>query len=883
MMRNTLPNYTTPFVGRSKELLEIKNRLQNKDCHILSLVGSGGIGKTRLAVHYATDQASDFEHEVTFVSLQSASDEEHMVILLAEALEFKFYEYEDATQQVQDFLRDKNLLLVMDNYESLLPEVEFVSSLIHSSPNLKILVTSREPLNIQEEWLYSVTGMKFADVPSKTADNYDAIQLFASRAQQIRQDFSLERELPYIARICRLVEGMPLAIELAVTWLRTLSCKEIGDQIEHNLDFLVSSMRNVPSRHQSIRTVFNQSWSMLSNQEQDTFMKLAIFNSGFNLDAAKSIASANVLILSGLVEKSFLRRTDSDRYQIHELMRQYGLEKLETSTLYAQTQGLHCEYFLQLLARNTDNLMGKSQTSALDEIEAEYANIRFAWEFAVAQGNYKGIVNSVDSFYWFCVFRGYFQEGIKLLELTIAGSVPPSFWSKVKAKQIGLMVHAIIEDRSDWHFDLEQCLKIARNDQDLENIGFCLSIMGLRELVLENFAQSRTYYEQSLEAYQQFGNDFYIARVLRQIGYVYLHQGNFEGAEPRLRDSLALARHCGDKVTEANCLYNLGSVAGFRNDIEDWFSAYEAALRIRRELDDRASIALNLGGLAIGFFCRGDLDRANKYASEALSIATDINHRESKGLALIWLAYIACINEHYEESQILFERSIHLVPENNKSSWVLLGQALLACGENDYNLVHRLLRSVLMKMPLLGGFYVPITVTIWAFILIAEDELEQGIYIISNVLNHPSKIANFIEKWNWFVHLKQRLEKDLGETRFSDAWEHGKTLVLEEIIVELKAEFLSVESAHQGESITKTLMAANNSLDEPLTDREHEILILIARGLSNQEIADQLYIAKSTVKRHINHCYGKLGVSSRTKAIVEAQKLKLINSTPPVD
>lgn len=883
MTQQNLPYYTTEFVGRSAEVQEISDRLQEFECRLLTLIGLGGAGKTRLAIQVAVNQHNQFNDGVFFVNLQPIRKAENIVLPLADALQFQFYEATEPEQQILDYLYEKQMLLVLDNFEHLIPNFQFIVKLIQNAPNVKLLITSRQALGIQEEWLFPIQGLSFPDQKPILGRDYSAVDLFTSRAHQVRRDFSLKQDWIYVCRICQLVEGMPLAIELAATWLKPLTCEAIANQIQTNIDFLVSSLHNLPDRHKSVRAVFDYSWSMLSTQEQNIFMKLSIFRGDFTLEAVEMIASASLFMLLGLVEKSFLRRTDSGRYHIHELMRQYGLDKLESSEAIVTIQSSHSNYFMNLLERSAERLMGSQQAIALDEIEADYGNIRLAWESAIAQANNKSISSAVESFYWFCIFRGHFQEGITVFEDTLHSKLMPLTWSKVRARQISLMINTGIDNSPQWNHDLERCLTIAHDYQDVANIGFCLSIMGLKELTLGNFVQSRTYYQQSFEAYQYFGNDFYIARMLRQIGYVYLHEGKIEEAEAPLRDSLILARQCGDSVTEGDCLYNLGSIAGFRNDFDGLLSGYEAALRIRRGLDDRASIALNLGGLASGFFCRGDLDKANIYATEALSIATDINHRESKGQALIWLAYITCISGDYKESQKLFEQSIHLVPENNKFSWVLLGQALLACSGNDYELAQSLLRSALVKMPLLGGLYIPIAVTIWAFILIAEDELEQGISITSYVLHHPSKFASFIEKWSWFLRLEQHLKSDLGEKRFSDAWEYGKTLVLEEIVDEMKAEFLPSQSKHQDEETSEAMIVANKSLDEPLTEREHEILMLIAQGLSNQEIADQLYIAKSTVKRHINNCYGKLGVNSRTKAILKAQKLQLVDSTPPIE
>lgn len=881
MTQLNLPYYTTEFVGRSKEIQEVGAHLKELECRILTLIGLGGAGKTRLAIQVGVNQHQQFNDGVYFINLQPISYAENIVLSLAEALQFQFYEATDPEQQIFDYLYEKQMLLILDNFEHLIPNFQFIVKLIQNAPNVKLLITSRQTLGIQEEWLFPIQGLSFPDQKTSIGRDYSAVDLFSSRARQFRRDFSLVKEWSHVCLICQLVEGMPLAIELAATWLKSLTCEAIANQIKQDIDFLITSLHNLPDRHKSVRAVFDYSWSMLSRHEQETFMKLVIFRGDFTLEAAEMIASANPFMLLSLVEKSFLRRTDSGRYHIHELMRQFGLDKFDSSEAIATIKASHSEYYLNLLERNADKLKGERQIIALDEIELEYANIRIAWEYAVDQSNEINISSAVGSFYWFGVFRGYFQDAINLFAYTLAHSSSPLIWSKVRSRQISLMAHTGTDDSPETHQDLEQCLEIAREHQDWADIGFCLATLGLTQLNRDNYTKSIEYYQKSLEAYNNIGIEFYIGRVLRQIGYVNLAAGRINESEVPLQHSLALARQIGDRVTEANCLYNLGSIAGFRNDFDGWFTGYEDALRIRRELDDRANIALNLGGLALGFFFQGDLETANDHASEALAIATDINHRESKGQALIWLAYLACIKEDYDESQKLFDRSIRLVPENNKSVWVLLGQALLACARDDHEHASKLLAVALAKMAHTGAWYIALPIIIRSSILIAEGELEKGISFISCVLHHPSRSAIFLESWSWFARLKKRSQHNLGNERFSSIWQNGKTLEVQEITSEIMSEIVSIKSAKSGELIAESFFTANEALNEPLTEREHQILMLIAQGLSNQEIADQLYIAKSTVKRHINNCYGKLGVRSRTKAIVAAQKLKLIDSTPP--
>jgi predicted ATPase/DNA-binding SARP family transcriptional activator len=415
---HNLPPQPTPFVGREKDLAEIRHLLLNEPaCRLLTLVGPGGIGKTRLAIEAArrslepilgTDPVN-FADGVYFVNLApvslsqsttsglSAASQVTILILttLATALEFFFQGAADLKTQVLAHLGHKKALLVLDNFEHLIEGAGLLVELLQAAPGVRLLVTSRERLNLREEWVWEVNGLAYpgedwtaharagmesgdatlSSVPQgyniSSLQTYDAVAFFCLQAQRVRGAFSLsESEADSVLRLCQLVEGAPLALELAASWLRVLSCAEVVAGIEHSLDFLSSSLRNVLDRHRSMRAVFEQSWQMLSEPEQAAFSRLSLFKGGFQREAARAVARAGLPILVNLADKSLLRLTASGRYQLHELLRQFAAEKLlaeaelvdisdrQQSEAAFVTWQRYSTYYLSLVAQREASLRG---------------------------------------------------------------------------------------------------------------------------------------------------------------------------------------------------------------------------------------------------------------------------------------------------------------------------------------------------------------------------------------------------------------------------------------------------------------------------------------------------------------------------------------------
>ena len=334
-----LPRLLTQFVGRELELAELRSLLEQPTCRLITLVGSGGAGKTRLAVMAAAEQGMTFSDGVHFVSLAPVPSGESLAPVIAAALTFTFSVSADPKAQLIDHLREKEALLVLDNIEHLLgpkdTAIDLLVELLDHAPDIAILVTSRERLRLQSEWVLQVGGLPYP--PDEQVDHladYSAVQLFTQRARQARVGFVPGRDdWPHVGRICRLVIGLPLGIELAATWVGTQTCQEIADNIERNLLTFATTYRDVPVRHRTLHAVLDYSWHLLSEDERRVLRQVAVFRGGFEQATAEDIAGASASILAALVDKSLVQSppvpNTTPRYDIHELVRQYGEEQLQ--------------------------------------------------------------------------------------------------------------------------------------------------------------------------------------------------------------------------------------------------------------------------------------------------------------------------------------------------------------------------------------------------------------------------------------------------------------------------------------------------------------------------------------------------------------------------
>jgi DNA-binding SARP family transcriptional activator/predicted ATPase len=438
--KSNLPAALTPLIGRENELAQISEHLLNPECRLLTLLGPGGIGKTRLALSAAEQMSTTFPDGVVWAGFDGLvlssmpagpgaawQAQTHLVTGIAQALRYTFAAPQPPRELLLDRLAGQTMLLVLDNLEALQPGARLLADLLERAPGVKLLVTSRQRLGVPGEWLFPVEGLAFAPPATLYAsEHYPAVQLFVKAARRLRPNFDPVPEAAHINRLCTLVEGSPLAIELAARWVQSLSVGAIVARLEQNLD-LLSAAAPSAARHDSLRTVLNDSWTSLSEGERLAFSRLALFQGGFSLAAAESVAGADFSSLASLVDKSWLRREGDtpDRYRIHELLRQFGVEQLGSQAEAAAEQ--HCNYFIGVLQAHEAALERPAAATARDQalqaLDREAANVRAAAEWARSHvldpAGVKRLSALLDALWPYYQHHGWYQEAIPLLEQAI--------------------------------------------------------------------------------------------------------------------------------------------------------------------------------------------------------------------------------------------------------------------------------------------------------------------------------------------------------------------------------------------------------------------------------------------------------------------------------
>jgi predicted ATPase/DNA-binding CsgD family transcriptional regulator len=408
-----LPHDTTAFIDRHIETAKIVEILGSTSCHLLTLIGTGGIGKTRLALRAAYKLAESQFDSVVFVSLVGVAAAEYLPATLATALSFTFHMGEDEETQLLNYLSSKRLLLVIDNYEHLLPDVDLLVKILQHAPNVKLLITSRERLKVQEEWLFEVNGLPYTSAYMQAEEQPHALQLFVERATQINPHFRCDgNEQAAVLEICRQVQGAPLAIELAAGWARSLAASEIATAIREPFRLLTTRLQNVPERHRSLETVFEQTWVRLTEREQHVLMVLSVFRGGFTREAAEVVARVDFEMLAALQDKSLLARQETGRYELHELIRQFAEAKLKLEPEQEhEARQRHSQHFAQLLWVQTRILISDQSQTAMTQLGNDIENIRIAWKWMITNSDLASFEQSWEAVWLFFYSTNRCHEG----------------------------------------------------------------------------------------------------------------------------------------------------------------------------------------------------------------------------------------------------------------------------------------------------------------------------------------------------------------------------------------------------------------------------------------------------------------------------------------
>ncbi|MEM7125208.1 MAG: BTAD domain-containing putative transcriptional regulator [Chloroflexota bacterium] len=597
-----LPKAPTTFVGRVQEVTLLSRLIQEEpECRLLTLVGPGGMGKTRLAVEVARKIYEDLKaakHEIglfadgiCFVPLHALTVLSDIAPAIAEVLEFRFSGNAIPDDQLLSYLSQKRLLLILDNFEHLLAGAEFVSRILAEAPHVKIIVTTRETLRLQEEWLHSVNGMSLSSAPDEVdiAEASDAVTLFLKRAKRTQIAFDGKQEVDEVAQICHLLSGMPLGIELAAAWTNVLSSQEIRKEIERSLEFLTTSLQNVPERHRSLVAILEQTWQRLTAEEEQVLGKFSIFRGSCTLEAAQEVAGAALSTLALLVEKALLRRLHNGRYEMHELIRQFAADKAAAGHQTAEAQASHTDYFAEFSAAYAPSRLpqsgGGSASDRLNQLRIEFGNVQAAWSTSVQKQWMEPLMLMAEPMARLYEAEARYTEGTTQLQ---------------NAAQV-LQAHAGRPEIA----------------QTLAGINGWL---GRFQLPLRLLAQAESYYLEQRTLAQRVGDKQEYATALAGLSRVAMDQGRPIDAEALAQSALDELKVGGKSRALVDAHHALGITHLARGNSELAEAHFSEAVATGQALGDNEIILPSLINLGFAALNAGEYDKSKRVLVEALEL-----------------------------------------------------------------------------------------------------------------------------------------------------------------------------------------------------------------------------------------------------------------------
>jgi len=640
--KQSLPSHITPFVGRIHEIGELTQLLGDPSIRLITLLAPGGMGKTRLALQVADVVREQFSEGVCFVPLTSLTSDAHLLAAIADNTGFHYIQdSRPPKQQLLDFLGQKHLLLILDNFEQLVASAPLVSALLKSASRVKVLITSREKLNIVGETVYRVGGMPYPD--QSVAENfrdYAAVDLFLQSAFRASPHFVIEDERALL-RICQLVQGMPLALELAASWVSTLPLGAIAAEISRSIDFLQTTMRDVPERLRSIRAIFDATWLRLTYDEQRIFRRLSVFQGGCSRSAAEAVIGANINTLAGLVAKALLwYKPESARYEIHELLRQYAAEQLHESGETEQTENQHRQYFGELAREWGRNLKTSQQLTALETIEADYENIRGAFERAI-QSRQVEFVEPFAELWNFYEISGRFPEGASIFEVAIEALEGKDSITLGKL----LAGQGLFFERYAWfekcHASAEKSVAMLRRLGASSELPMPMMVLGDAIHVLQNPESAMPIYQEAFALAQDFHDTWAESLIRYLFGNITFNQQHFDEAREHYSKAYMALKEAGNIWGISFCLNALARLALLEEEYAQSKWLFEDGLFNARKVNHISNIQWALSGLMHIAYLEGDLIKAKHYGEDALKIQRDIGWHVESYYTNVALAQIA--------------------------------------------------------------------------------------------------------------------------------------------------------------------------------------------------------------------------------------------------
>jgi len=695
-----LPVQSTPFVGRKDEMASLNKLLSNPEKRLVTIIGPGGMGKTRLALAVAERQlevhpelsengGARYPDGLFFVPLDGLDEPEQIIPTIANSLRFTIAEPQESIgqadipdrtpkQQLLDYLSNKRLLLVMDNFEHLLDGAGLLSEIRQQAPMVKIVATSREKLGLHGEQLYQLHGMSVPETGAQIAtadellEKYSSAQLFLQSAERVAPVFEIQSgETRELAKICRLVGGMPLALELSAGWIDMLSLSEIINEIEQGIEILETSLHNVPERQRSMEAIFEGTWRRLSPVEQSLFRKLCIFRGGLTRKAAKEVAGASLRQLAGLMSKSLLlfdRQTS--RYDIHRLLRHYGLEQLAVEPANEQAvRDRHSAYFLETIAALEEALYSVRYQSVVDDIEGDLENLRTALHWAVAHHQLEHLGRAIlplFQFYRWCYHGEILFKDAQMIVDGLAGQDSP------KAHLITARALA----RQGWVLPEQEDLKLLKKSHtilkstDLASLdtrrdrAFALLRIGSIILEFNDLMNANEMFEESLILYREVGDRWGEAMIIRQMAEHALASGNSPEYGRYIEECAAIRAELGNPLGLIYSLNTRALLSLFRGKTEEAIGFVRQSSIIRRDIGDPGSIGQSAMWLGFTYLFIGCFDEALESYEEAITIFEELGALGPKLNSAVYRAFTHIHNGNYDIGYSQASQFFHDYPQH---------------------------------------------------------------------------------------------------------------------------------------------------------------------------------------------------------------------------
>ncbi|MGH2368930.1 MAG: tetratricopeptide repeat protein, partial [Chloroflexota bacterium] len=856
---HNLPAQRSLLIGRDREVAAVQHLLLRPDVGLVTLTGPGGIGKTRLAMQVAAElldarsagselalsaaKGQAFTDGVCFVPLAPINDPELVISAIASCLDLRDAGGRPLLDLVREHLREKRLLLVLDNFEQVLAAGPLVADLLSACPRLKALVTSRAVLHLSGEHDFPVATLALPDAghhsPAHELGRVEAVRLFVERAQAARPDFALtEENASAVAEVCRRLDGLPLAIELAAARVRLLPPQALlarltGADGSASLRLLAGGARDLPARQQTLRATIEWSYDLLSPEEQALFRRLGVFVGGCTIDAGDYVSGVagslptNLELetrnpelgvlegLEGLVDKSLLHQDegtdDEPRFRMLETVREYALEQVAASGELDAVRQAHASYFLALAERAEPQLYSPEQGVWLNRLEAEHGNLRAILRWSLERGDAVTALRLGGTLWRFWYVHGHLSEGRRWLEEALsaqdAGRSPANPEVQT-AGQVKLQHHQS---------------RMAIRANALNGAGVLAHYQG-------DFGTAAARCGESLSLYRRLGDKAGTAAALHGLALVSRSGGDYATARAMNDEALTLLRDLGDQWRIGFMLIYTGAVAWLQADYQSARVVLEESLGIWRSLGDQWGAANSLQMLGYVTLKLGDPESAQALCEEALAIFREFGDHRGMARALLGLGATASRLGNYVAAGTWHVESLthsEKVGDRLFTAFCLVGLAGVAVAQGQPERAARLLG--------------------------AEEALREAIGA-PRAPTHAPDHRRFLAA----AHAA------LGDSAFAAAFAAGRSLSFEAAVAEAMSAGEASPAAGPGAASSEDSPAA------PLTAREQEVAKLIARGLTNKQIAAELIIAEGTADRHVSNILGKLDLTSRAQVAVWA-------------